>query len=109
MRVRERVVRAGCDEESLGVESPVLEWLTGVVPVKSEAAFEAAANLGEVCEPPTVRGQTITIRQSVPDPKSLEGQICERSRRLSDCEARMSPALEQHHIVAKDGEHTCQQ
>jgi hypothetical protein len=73
-------VRTGRDEESLRVEPSILEWLIRVVPIVREAALQTAANVREVSEPAPVRGELITIRHPVPDPKPLQRQIREWRR-----------------------------
>ena len=72
-----------------------------MMPVKREAALQAATQLGKASEPSAVRRELVAIGESVAEPKTLERQIGKGRRRLADDKSRMLAALEQHDIVPK--------
>src|SRR5437868_1161530 len=80
-----------------------------MMPIKSEAALEATANVREVLEPAAVGRQLIAVSQSVTNADPLERQVRQWCRRFTDREARMRAALQQHDIIAKHSEYACEQ
>ena len=105
VRVGERVVRAGRYEQALGVQPPSCKLFIRMMPIERETAFQPAFQFGVMCHPPAVRGQSIAIRQAIPDPDPFQRQVGQRSGRLPDGESWMCSAFQEHHIIAEYRKH----
>ncbi|MEA2706554.1 MAG: hypothetical protein QOH22_1342, partial [Gemmatimonadaceae bacterium] len=105
MSVRERVMGTGRGEKAFRFQPSIGEWLIRMMSVVSEATFQAAAKTREMREPAPVRGKLIAVRQTVVEPDPFERQVGERSRGLTDREARMRSPLEEDDVVTEHRQH----
>src|SRR6476646_5558150 len=87
--VRDGIIGARCNEQSLRIEAPIVERLVRMVTIKSEAALEAATKLGEMFEPPPMSREVVAVLKTVSNSNPLERQVGQRRRRLTNRKAWM--------------------
>ncbi len=95
VRVGDRVVRAGRDQQLTRVRRRVLEGAIEIVAEEGEPALEPAGHVGVRRAPGPPLGERPQARQVPAVGELLEHQVGDRRGRLADGEARMPAAFEQ--------------